>query len=553
MKKKIFRSFFLLITFSTLLVAAGLLAVYYSGYAGLLRTELRESATRLRDTLPAAPVDMRFEVEAPGMRLTMISPDGKVLYDSAEVEPLPGHADREEVREAMETGVGESTRLSATMGQISYYYAVKLDDGSILRLSKAIRDIWDVLDRAWPMALAVLLLVLLLGYLLAGRLTKRIVKPLNEADPTSELATPYEELTPFVRAIARQRELSKENLSQMEDKSRGGREIIGSMREGVVLLDSNGIILDVNQSALALFDGAPDVVGTHVLNLFREAGLIDDVKSALAGQSVNRQIDCNGRIFHAFMSPVSSSGCIVLFVDVTDRVNAEENRKMFSANVSHELKTPLSAISGYARQVADGTCDDEETRQLGRRIFDESARLLAVIEDVIALSALDERGSAPDKERLDVTALAARAKETLMPIAEKQHVTIVVPDNPVSMIGNRQMLYDMLLNLMDNSVKYNQTGGFVRVEAAARDNRVFVVVSDTGIGIPAAQVDRVFERFYRVDRRQEGYPVGTGLGLAIVKHIAMVHGGAVRLKSREGEGTTVVVEMQSGEENHADM
>jgi two-component system phosphate regulon sensor histidine kinase PhoR len=568
----------LLAVSSVLLASLALCCVFYSQFASAARAEVRARVGMFKDGPSQAAIAAfpAFLLENPGgandLRVSIIAPDGTVTYDNTvPAESLPNHADRKEVQGALESGAGESKRFSATLREEMYYYAVRLSDGSILRAAKTTRSIFSMFAGTLPVVICVMLATVVAGNVIAGKLTNRIVDPINNVQVDAVLAPPYDELAPFVRTIAGQRRRIVEQLEDLQKKTNTIDAIMDNMKEGVVLVDGKGIVLSANKSVLQIFEAdAPkepasssgsslsssssssssSMQGKNILELLRDIDLLKNMRNALAGRSGEMDMERSGQTYRVYFSSVPQSGAIILFLNTTERAKREKMRREFSANVSHELKTPLTSILGYAEMLANGMAKEEDRSSFAGKIKDEAARLIELVEDIMMISELDEGRSPESFEDLDLRAVAGEAVEALSLKAGENGISVEVTGEAaagerVSLKANRALMYEMLYNLIDNAVKYNKPGGAVKVsigrEDGREDGRIVVAVSDTGIGIPEEAKDSVFERFYRVDKSRSRKTGGTGLGLAIVKHIALTYNAKITLASRLGEGTTVTV------------
>ena len=531
-----------LIITSLLACSVTLCVVFYSRLAASVQSEVRERAARLGETVAA---DDFLALVLSDMRLTLVAPDGTVLYDDERnVATLPNHADREEIVEALALGTGESRRFSDTLGQETYYYAIRLADGSVLRLAKTMSSIWGMFGGAIPIVTVVVLAMLATGYVLAGRLTKRIVSPINKVNPEEKLFAPYDELAPFVQTISQQRERISQQISDLQSRADTIAAIMDSMSEGVILVDRQGAILSINKSAADIFTVRSSVGGKNILEILRDVELNEAMRSALAGVRGEMNLLHNDKTYRVYFSPVTDSGAIILFLDVTEKSMSEKIRREFSANVSHELKTPLTTIYGNAEMLESGMVKPADTAQFYGKIKDEAARLIALIEDIIMLSQLDETGSDVVAESVDLVAAATEVARSLEVKAREQAVKVTVSGSG-TLSANRSQMAELFYNLIENAIKYNKPGGTVSVAIAAVQNGVSITVADTGIGIPQESQGRVFERFYRVDKSRSKKTGGTGLGLAIVKHIVMAYGGAIDLQSSMDCGTSITVSLNN--------
>ena len=538
MKKRIFSSMFTLAILSLLVCSVALCAVFYMQLSASVQGEVRERAAMLRGVIPAESYEA---LAISDMRLTVVAPDGTVLYDDDQnATALPNHADREEISEALRLGVGESRRFSDTLGQETYYYAIRLEDGSFLRLAKTMNSILGMFWGAIPIVSVVVLAMLAIGYFLAGRLTKRIVDPINKVDLETKLTAPYDELTPFVRTILQQRKHIAQQITDLQNRSDTIAAIMDSMSEGVILVDRQGMILSINKSASDIFATPHSVCGKSILEILRDLELNEAMQSALSGVRGEMNLLHGEKTFRVYFSPVTDSGAIILFLDITEKSMAEKLRREFSANVSHELKTPLTTIYGNVEMLENGMVKEADQEQFYAKIKDEAARLIDLIEDIIMLSQLDENGGGIGMETVDLAAVAAEVVQSLASKASKQNVEVSVSGGGL-LSANDSQITELFYNLIENAIKYNKLGGRVKVEIAVAQNRARITVTDTGIGIPPESQSRVFERFYRVDKSRSKKTGGTGLGLAIVKHIVATYGGSIELKSGVDKGTTIAV------------
>jgi two-component system phosphate regulon sensor histidine kinase PhoR len=553
-----------LLTSASLAIASGVLClIFYHQFSTYLQSDVKRRTQLLKDALAgsnavsavsadhAERIDAQeiaanrvFSALAEDARVSIISPDGRVLYDNAvDVETLENHADREEIRSARNAGFGESRRFSGTLGLETYYYAVELPNGLILRAAKTTGSFFALFGRALPAVFGVLICAIILCHIAAGSLTSRIVNPLNAVRLDGEIAAPYDELIPFVRAIEKQRAQIAGQLASLQERSDAINAIMENMSEGAALLDRRGAILSANKSVLRIFGSDAPMEGKNILELLRDITLMEYTRNALAGRRGEADMERAGRDYRVYFSPVTDNGAVLLFLDVTEKSKAEKLRREFSANVSHELKTPLTSISGYAEMLDSGMVQESDKAAFIRKIKDESWRLIMLIEDIMLLSRLDE---GENHELFAAVNLAAVARESAAALAQKASelgvsITVTASAADVIVNANPSMMAELFFNLIDNAIKYNKPGGSVTIEVAEINGRAAASVSDTGIGIPKEAQSRVFERFYRVDKSRSKKTGGTGLGLAIVKHITAAHNAEIALDSREGEGTRVSV------------
>ena len=546
MTKRIFRA--------TLLVGVAVLIASLTLVMGALYSYFgRVQESQLRDELSLAVVgveqngmDYLKQLESDQYRITWLRADGAVLYDTqADAESMENHAQRQEVQQALATGEGESSRYSDTLLQKTVYYAKRLPDGTVLRLS-AIRVTTGVLvlNMLQPILL-VLAVALILSGVLASRLARRITEPLNRLDLEHPLENDtYEELAPLLRRMEHQRRQIDRQMDELRRRSEEFEQITGSMSEGLVLLDEAGVILSINPAARRLLDAAENCVGQDLLTVDRDVALSDALRQAAEQGHSEFRGQRNGREYQFDVTRIQSegrtAGTVLLVFDVTERAFAERNRREFTANVSHELKTPLQGIIGSAELLENGLVKQEDVPRFIGHIRSEAQRLVTLIGDIIRLSQLDE-GEPMPAEPVELLALAREAAESLQSAAAARNVTITVEGEPVELTGVRRLLYEIIFNLCDNAIKYNTDGGRVQVTVTKANETAAVTVRDTGIGIPPDQQDRVFERFYRVDKSHSKASGGTGLGLSIVKHAVQYHHGAIHLQSEVGKGTEIRV------------
>ena len=546
MTKRIFRA--------TLLVGVAVLIASLTLVMGALYSYFgRVQESQLRDELSLAAVgveqngtDYLKQLESDQYRITWLRADGAVLYDTrADAESMENHAQRQEVQQALATGEGESSRYSDTLLQKTVYYAKRLPDGTVLRLS-AVRVTAGVLvlNMLQPILL-VLAAALILSGVLAGRLARRITEPLNRLDLEHPLENDtYEELAPLLRRMEHQRRQIDRQMDELRRRSEEFEQITGSMSEGLVLLDEAGVILSINPAARRLLDAAENCVGQDLLTVDRDVALSDALRQAAEQGHSEFRGQRNGREYQFDVTRIQSegrtAGTVLLVFDVTERAFAERNRREFTANVSHELKTPLQGIIGSAELLENGLVKQEDVPRFIGHIRSEAQRLVTLIGDIIRLSQLDE-GEPMPAEPVELLALAREAAESLQSAAAARNVTITVEGEPVELTGVRRLLYEIVFNLCDNAIKYNTDGGRVQVTVTKENETAAVTVRDTGIGIPPDQQDRVFERFYRVDKSHSKASGGTGLGLSIVKHAVQYHHGAIHLQSEVGRGTEIRV------------
>lgn len=546
MTKKIFQSILLVagcVLLASLLIIMGFLYDYFGGVEeNQLRDELSLAAAAVED----GGTDYLSQLTADRYRLTWIAADGSVLYDTkTDAESLENHASRAEVSQALAIGTGESTRYSSTLMEKTMYYAQRLDDGTVLRISISRATVGMIAVGMIQPLLIVLIVALILSGLLARRLSRRIVDPLNSLDLEHPLDNDaYEELSPLLKRIHHQHVEIQTQLRELREKTDEFTQITGSMREGLVLLDEHGSILSINAAAQALFGADAQCVGRDFLTIERSHEISAAIQAAAADGHSEVRAERAGRVYQFDISRITSDGkflgTVILAFDITEQEFAERNRREFTANVSHELKTPLQGIIGSAELIENGMVRPDDLPRFVGHIHAEAARLVTLIDDIIRLSQLDE-GDAMPTEPVDLLAVSQEAAENLHDAAAARNVTVSVTGQPAVLPGVRRLIYEIVYNLCDNAIKYNRDGGRVDVTVAADAGGSSITVADTGIGIAPEHQARVFERFYRVDKSHSKASGGTGLGLSIVKHAVQYHHGHIELESTPGTGTTIRV------------
>ena len=546
MTKKIFHSILLVagtVLLASLLVIMGCL---YEYFGSVEKKQLRDELELAAVAVEKNGTEYLSQLSSERYRLTWIENDGTVLYDTVtDAESLENHADRVEVKQALEYGEGESTRYSSTLLQKTMYCAEKLTDGSVLRISMSRATAGVLLVGMVQPILVVLIVALILSSVLAKSLSRRIVQPLNKLDLEHPLENDaYEELAPLLGRINRQHLQIDEQMDELQRQQTEFSQITSSMREGLVLLDEKEHVLSINPAAEKLFGTDESCVGQDFLTIDRSHDMSLAIERAMDEGHSEARVERGGRIWQFDVSRIGASGAavgaVLLAFDITERETAEQTRREFTANVSHELKTPLQGIIGSAELLENGMVKQEDVPRFVGHIRAEAQRLVTLIGDIIRLSQLDE-GEPMPTEPVELLTVAREAAENLRSAAEARNVTVEVTGTPATVSGVRRLLYEIVLNLCDNAIKYNTEGGRVEVEVAQDGGTAAVTVRDTGIGIPPEHQSRVFERFYRVDKSHSKASGGTGLGLSIVKHAVQYHHGVIQLKSEVGKGTEIRV------------
>ena len=546
MTKKIFHSILLVagtVLLASLLVIMGCLYEYFGSVEKKqLRDELELAAVAVKEN----GTEYLSQLSSERYRLTWIENDGTVLYDTVtDAESLENHADRVEVKQALEYGEGESTRYSSTLLQKTMYCAERLADGSVLRISMSRATAGVLLVGMGQPILVVLIVALILSSVLAKSLSHRIVQPLNKLDLEHPLENDaYEELAPLLGRINRQHLQIDEQMDELQRQQTEFSQITSSMREGLVLLDEKEHVLSINPAAEKLFGTDESCVGQDFLTIDRSHDMSLAIERVMDEGHSEARVERGGRIWQFDVSRIGASGAavgaVLLAFDITERETAEQTRREFTANVSHELKTPLQGIIGSAELLENGMVKQEDVPRFVGHIRKEAQRLVTLIGDIIRLSQLDEGDEMP-RETVDLLTLSQEAADDLKTAAAEKNIAIAVEGESETIGGVRRLLYEVIYNLCDNAIKYNVEGGSMKVSVGERDGKAFVSVADTGIGIAPEHQSRIFERFYRVDKSHSKASGGTGLGLSIVKHAVQYHHGTVELHSEEGKGTTICI------------
>ena len=536
-----------LVAISALLASALLFfGVMYRDYEDGAFARLRAEAAAIAQGLGAVGSDY-FDSFAPDDRVTWIAANGTVLYDSAApAQLLESHAGREEIDQALQTGEAQTSRYSKTLLQRTFYYAKLLEGGTVLRVSCTQNSLPAMILMLLTPFLWVATLVLILCGVLSYRLARQITKPLNAINPDNPAPLPsYPELTPLFDKLREQNRTIGKQMNELQLRQREFTAITENMREGFLLVDCKMHVLSSNHSALEVLGGRELKPGCLLYDAECSQEIFDAVDTALSGSHAELLLTIDETSWQVLANPVVASGqvagAVVLFMDVTEREQRERLRREFSANVSHELKTPLTSISGFAELMKEGLVPPEKIPEFSGDIYKESLRLIGLVNDIIQLSRLDENSTQFQRAPVDLSDLCAQSIERLSPVAARQSVTLALTGEHAEIEGVEQLLKEMIYNLLDNAIKYNVPGGSVTASVRQSAGRTILSVADTGIGIPYAHQPRVFERFYRVDKSHSKEVGGTGLGLSIVRHAAQYHGARLELKSQPGKGTTITV------------
>lgn len=547
MKKGIFKSICIAagaVFLATMVIILGALYKYFSS--------TQQSQLKAQTVLAAQGVEHEgiayFEdYSSDNTRITWVAKDGSVLYDSeSNADSMENHSNRSEIKQAFKEGYGESSRYSSTLIKRQIYSAKLLSDGTVIRLSSSHLTIPSLLLIMYQPIILVIIIACIIAFALASKLSKKIVKPLNELDLDNPGENKeYEELKPLICRISNQQTQLKRQSSELRRKQEEFIAATANMNEGLVLLNESGIILSINKTATSLLSISSYCIGKDILLLNHSLELQELLRKAKNGEHSDMTMNISGLDYQVNASPVitddSVTGIVILIFDVTEKEKAEKMRREFTANVSHELRTPLQSISGYAELLKNGMVKGEDTNRFYENIYSESQRMIALVEDIIGLSRLDEGAIEDKREEIDLFELAKETVRILTPSAQEKNVSLTVSGDSAVLVGVPELLNSTIYNLTDNAIKYNRENGSVSVKVENTADEIIMSVSDTGIGIPDEEKGRIFERFYRVDKSHSKSMGGTGLGLSIVKHAAKIHNARIELNSVIDGGTTVDV------------
>ena len=550
MTRKIFQSIIAVVISVLLLSLALITGVLYNHFETTMLDQLRTTAQFAEQGVEQEGMAYFDSLHAQNCRVTWIAADGTVKYDNrSNPKTMENHADRQEVREAMENDSGTSVRRSSTLSEHTMYYAKRLSDGTVLRLSMSQRSVLFLMGGMLSPLVFIFLAACLLAGVLSYRVSKKIVKPLSKIDlKHPEQVETYDELSPFLQRIAAQNREIDARMAEIRKQQQEFSMITENMSEGLFVVDRNYQILSYNKSAMQIFGMDPRQEHENLLAVNRSEGFRNAVDSALKGRHTQENLELNGRVYQIIANAVCQPdfaedmvGAVILVLDVTEKEAQEQYRREFTANVSHELKTPLTSISGIAEIIRNGIVKPEDIPHFAGKIYDESQRLITLIGDIIKLSRLDENQVPMERETVDMLEMARDVVQQLSSVARKNGVTLVANGTHGQVQGVRQVLGEMVYNLCENAVKYNRAGGRVWVDVQQVADHVVLRVKDTGIGIPVAEQGRIFERFYRVDKSHSKAVGGTGLGLSIVKHGAALHHATISVSSEPEQGTEITL------------
>ena len=536
--------------FGILLVSFALsIALLNEHDSAVSRAELRSELELIAEGVQLEGKPYLKNLNIDDTRITWVAGDGTVRYDSVKnASRMANHADREEIRRALQSanGYGESTRYSDTMMSRYLYCAKRLDDGSVIRVSRGTNTVLAMTITMIQPICIVLLAATVFAAILSNRLSRKIVEPINCLNLEDPLANEqYDELAPLLRRMDRQQHQLRRQESELNQRQEELDTIIDNMYEGLVLLGNHGNIVSINNAALRILGADPDCVGKNILAVNRNVDLQMSVSDALGGTESDKIVRIGGAVYQITASPVQPGhevrGAALMLIDVTEKEKSEQVRREFSANVSHELRTPLHSISGYAELLKSGMVRGGDVQPFAAKIYQEAQRMIRLVEDIINLSHLDEGAGEMGWAEADLSEIVRQTVERLQETAAAKNVTISFDGEPARLDCIAHLMQEIVYNLCDNAIKYNKDGGTVHVTVRNKKEKVILNVKDTGIGIPEDQQGRVFERFYRVDKSRSKEVGGTGLGLSIVKHAALVHRAKIDLKSKPGSGTMIKI------------
>lgn len=546
MRKKICSSL-ILISVIVLLLSSVISTTFLFNYFNKEQVErLSIELEYISEAVNEMGIDYLSNIDTDVYRFTVVGQDGKVVYDTkADISSMENHGDREEIVEALENGKGSSARYSRTLTEDTFYEAILLEDGNVLRISVNQLSMRGAFLKILPMNILIAVVVITLCFILSYNMAKHITSPLKDLD----LEHPgdndtYEELSPMLTKLHKQHKQIREQMEELRYKNEEFTQIISSMNEGLIILNEHGFVIAMNSSAQNIFDVKASAIGTDFHLIDRTLEIRNALEAVKQDNHVEVVISKNGRVFQFNISLIVNDGktvgTLLLAFDITDKAFAERNRQEFTANVSHELKTPLQSIIGWSELMENGLVKPEDYNRFAGNIRKESIRLVGLIEDIIRLSQLDEKAEL-EKENVNLTVIAEEVVEVLGTAAKEKNVELKVEAEEVIINGVRRYLYEIIYNLCDNAIRYNKDGGSVTIQIKKYENKSIISVSDTGIGIPSEHHARIFERFYRVDKSHSKETGGTGLGLSIVKRAVMLHNGKITLESKEDKGTTIKV------------
>lgn len=547
MTKRIFNS--IISVAAAVLLASVLIIfwVFYSGFSNNRLLQLENQAKTVSAGIAVSGTDFLERIESKDYRITYISEEGEVLFDSErDFSEMENHLEREEIKKAAENGSGESRRYSETFSEVYIYYAEKLDDGSFIRLSVTRDSVFALFIKAAIPSVLIIFFALLLSVFIAKRLSKKIVEPLNALDLDNPLENKNcDEVAPLLRRISAQQNQLKKHEEKLRKKENELETVLENMNEGILLLTFEGKIVSINSAAKRIFGYSGEAEGENLSSVCRDVSIKEAFSEAAKGKRFEKTSELSGGYYRIDANPVYSGenifGVALFLFDVTEKEDSEQIRREFTANVSHELKTPLHSITGFSELMASGIMKPEDYVPCARRIYDEAKRMTRLIEDIISLSHLDENAHNMKRETVDLYTISENVIKNLDVAAEAMEIELSLSGEHTEIEGIPELIEAIIFNLCDNAIKYNRKGGKVIVSVTRTAKEAVLSVADTGIGIPPEHFDRIFERFYRVDKSHSKEVGGTGLGLSIVKHAAKVHNAKIELESNIQNGTEIKV------------
>jgi two-component system phosphate regulon sensor histidine kinase PhoR len=553
MTRKIFKNIFLVTLISVILSTMFIIFTVYGVFDEGMQNHQKDEALYIVNALNRVSDKEAYlqAVSNTQSRITWIAPDGTVLFDDlTDPAHLDNHLNRPEVQKALSSVSGSSSRYSSTLSEQTVYYALRLEDGSVLRISNTRSSILGLFLSLIGFFALILIGIVIFVALLAKKASRNILKPLNELNLDEPLENDvYEEIAPLLRRIDKQNALIREQIHNITARQRKFDFVANNMREGLVLLDNQSNILSMNTAARNIFGcNGLDVEGKSILVINRSIQMQNILNKVQEKSPAEETLTLGNKQYELYANPFGEdelAGSVLFIVNIDSKREAERLRKEFSANVSHELKTPLTSISGYAEIMRDGMVDPEDITDFSSRIHEEATRLISLVDDIMELSRLDENNITYEKECVDLLSLCREIADRLKPVADQKQVAVSVRGDAQHVSGVRRILDEMIFNLMDNAIKYNRPNGTVDVSVLKERDQVVLRIADTGVGIPNEHQHKVFERFYRVDQSHSKDTGGTGLGLAIVKHSALFHDAGLTLESQENQGTTLTISFQS--------
>ncbi|MDR7869801.1 MAG: ATP-binding protein [Tissierellaceae bacterium] len=561
MKRKIHLSVALLSTAITILVAFFMMITFYKFNNNNQMDSLKNTGNLISNVIHLTDADELNTLkthENTNVRITLIDSDGSVLFDNkADMNNIENHIDRPEVKQALKKGTGQSIRYSTTLGYDTYYYAIKLENNIILRVSHEAENPLTAFSGILPITLLILVLIFIITYYTSSLLANHILRPIevftknigeNISEEAFKYLSVYDELSPFIRTYESQNKEIENKDIDLEEKSTLLDVISSSMGEGIVLLDTSMKIMSINNSGIRLFNGSRNISysGKDFIRLCRDLDLNQTLEVSIGKKSSNEvMINHNNKYLNIYINPVlrncELTGLLLLVVDSTEKHKLDIMRREFSANVSHELKTPLTSINGYAEMIKNGMAKGDDITKFASIIKREGERLLSLIDDIIKLSKIEDNSDDNNLEPVNLYTLGKDVVNSLELLAKEKDIQLELKGISIFMKGNKGMLQDLLYNLLENSIKYTNPGGLVQLTICEDSKKTIIKIKDTGIGIPVEHQDRIFERFYIVDKSRSKKIGSTGLGLSIVKHIVEFHKGKISLESEVGKGTEITI------------